>query len=153
MRRLEPGEGRNRAGDGAGLRATLEDVAAGDLAAEVGAELRTQLEVFAHVDPQHRRNLALLDGGGHRIVVGREKLATSCDVEAIAEYVTTHEGAADLVVGRDIVEGLDVVDVQVEAERRAEGEGANEVQQEAQIARRGREAGLRRLLPEVGRRD
>ena len=55
------------------------------LAGKVATDLGTELEVLAHVDAQHDRAFALLDGlgahlGGALVVAGQE-LATGRDVE------------------------------------------------------------------------
>src|SRR5450631_374201 len=147
MRRLEPGEGREPASDGVGLRAPLENVHTVDLTGEVTPNLGTKLEVLADVDAEHDRAFTLLHGHGasrQRAVVGRQELATSGEVQVIADDVATHEGAADLVVAGDVVERLDVVDVQVEAEVAVDRERSDGVEQEAQVARR-RTAGRLRL--------
>src|SRR3954471_23429580 len=103
MRRLEPGESRELAGDGVGLRATLKNVHAHDLTGEVAANLGPKLEVLTDVDAEHDRPFALLDGDVRHAVVGRQELAAGCEVEVVADHVATHEGAADLVVVRDVV--------------------------------------------------
>src|SRR5579863_721763 len=121
MRRLEPGEGRESPGDCVGLGAALEDIRALDLAGEVGPNFGAQLEVLADVDAHHHRDLALAGGGASanhrdgRIVAG-QVFAASREVDVVADHVAAHDRGTNLVVGRDVIERLDVVDVQVEAE-------------------------------------
>src|SRR5579863_5173783 len=153
MLRLEPGERREGAGDGVALVAALEDVSTAELAGEVSAELRAELEVLTHVDYQHGGHFTLAERRRGDRAVGPEVLTAQREVEVIADHVAAHERATDLVVARDVVVRLDVVDVEVEAERRAEREGAHEVEEEAQGARRRGGERLGRLFAEVRRRD
>src|SRR5665213_4519225 len=116
MLRLEPDERGDLASDLAALGPPREDVHTKGAAGEVGPDLRTELEVLAHVDPEHHGALTLLQGHVRHVVVAGQELATSRDVETVADHVATHERSTNLVVRRDIIIGLDVVDVEVEAE-------------------------------------